>query len=63
MCTHVAIKTCNDLLCSVVSTGGVGVSDHTPWPLRNSKVFHSLNAVMERYNDLTELVHTMHDFR
>ena len=39
------------------------MSDHTPWPLRNSKVFHSLNAVMERYNDLTELVHTMHDFR
>lgn len=39
------------------------MSDHTPWPLRNSKVFHSLNAVMERYNDLTELVHTIHDFR
>ena len=48
---------------SVVSTGRIGVSSHTPWPLRNSKVFHSLNAMMERCNDLTELVNTMHDFR
>ena len=48
---------------SVVSAGGMGVSSHTPWPLRNSKVFHTLNAMMERCNDLTELVNTIHDFR
>ena len=47
-----------------MSIGEKGVpSGHTPWPLRNSKVFHSLNALMERCNDLTELVHTIHDFR
>lgn len=40
-----------------------GRKTHCVWPLRNSKVFHSLNAVMERCNDLLELVHTIHDFR
>ena len=59
-CSHYNVHL--HIICSVVPTG-VGVTDHTPWPLRNSKVFRSLNAVMERCNDLTELVHTMHDFR
>ena len=44
---------------SAVSTSWV----HCGWPLRNSKVFHSMNSVMERCNDLMELVHTIHDFR
>lgn len=49
--------------CSVVSTGGKSLPNHVLWPLRNSKVFHSLNAMMERCNDLMELVHAIHDFR
>lgn len=52
------------LSASAVSTGGgKGVQSHCGWPLRNSKVFHAMNAVMERCNDLMELVHTIHDFR
>lgn len=34
-----------------------------PWPPRNSPVFFPLNAIMERCNDLLELVQTLHDFR
>lgn len=33
------------------------------WPPRNSPVFAPLNAIMERCNDLLELVQTLHDFR
>ena len=33
------------------------------WPQRNSPVFASLNAIMERCNDLQELVQTVQDFR
>lgn len=33
------------------------------WPPRNSQVFSPLNAIMERCNDLLELVQTLHDFR
>ena len=52
------------LSASAVSTGGgKSVQSHCGWPLRNSKVFHAMNAVMERCNDLMELVHTIHDFR
>ena len=36
---------------------------HCGWPLRNSKVFHAMNVIMERCNDLMELVHTIRDFR
>ena len=55
----------NESLCTSPSTTTteVGVSDHAPWPLRNSKVFYALNAVMERCNDITELVNTLRDFR
>ena len=51
------------ILSAVSTGGGERVPAHVRWPLRNSKVFHSLNAVMERCNDLVELVHTIHDFR
>ena len=34
-----------------------------PWPPRNSPVFGPLNAIMERCNDLLELVQTLRDFR
>ena len=34
-----------------------------PWPPRNSPVFAPLNAVMERCNDLLELVQTLLDFK
>ncbi|KAL5499629.1 hypothetical protein EMCRGX_G011081 [Ephydatia muelleri] len=34
-----------------------------PWPARNSSVFSSLNAIMERCNDLMELVQTVLHFR
>ena len=34
-----------------------------PWPPRNSPVFAPLNAIMERCNDLLDLVQTVHDFR
>ena len=33
------------------------------WPPRNSPVFGPLNAIMERCNDLLELVQTLLDFR
>lgn len=49
-------------ICSTATTA-VGVVDPAPWPLRNSQVFYSVNATMERCNDLMELVHTIHDFR
>ena len=33
------------------------------WPPRNFPVFAPLNAIMERCNDLLELVQTVHEFR
>ena len=40
--------------------GGMGLCS---WPARNSPVFAPLNAIMERCNDLLDLVQTVHDFR
>jgi len=51
--------------------GGGGGSDKAPavqefsycsWPPRNSPVFSSINGIMERCNDLLELVQTLLDF-
>lgn len=42
------------------SVGGVSLCS---WPPRNSQVFAPLNAIMERCNDLLDLVQTVHDFR
>ena len=51
-------------------TAGSSLSTHIsstkplcPWPARNSPVFTSLNAIMERCNDLMELVQTILHFR
>ena len=43
---------------SVSGNGGL-----CSWPARNSPVFAPLNAIMERCNDLLDLVQTVHDFR
>ena len=43
-----------------VGGGGGGLCS---WPARNSPVFAPLNAIMERCNDLLDLVQTVHDFR
>ena len=40
--------------------GGVSLCS---WAPRNSPVFTPLNAIMERCNDLLDLVQTVHDFR
>ena len=62
MNTHKCITT--QIRSTVQSKSAVSTSRvHCGWPLRNSKVFHSMNSVMERCNDLMELVHTIHDFR
>ena len=42
---------------------GDGESGLCAWPPRNSPVFAPLNAIMERCNDLLELVQTLQDFR
>ena len=43
--------------------GGMGGKGLCSWPARNSPVFAPLNAIMERCNDLLDLVQTVHDFR
>lgn len=43
--------------------GPIGLGLLCPWPQRNSPVFATLSAVMERCNDLLELVQTVCDFR
>ena len=43
--------------------GGIGGKGLCSWPARNSPVFAPLNAIMERCNDLLDLVQTVHDFR
>ena len=43
--------------------GGMGGGGLCSWPARNSPVFAPLNAIMERCNDLLDLVQTVHDFR
>lgn len=43
--------------------GGGGDGSLCAWPPRNSVVFSPLNAIMERCNDLVELVQTLHDFK
>jgi hypothetical protein len=42
---------------------GIGGKGLCLWPARNSPVFAPLNAIMERCNDLLDLVQTVHDFR